>query len=81
MPKTQIQDTLFQMTTIQKMSNDGLTKLIKDLNDDLEYLDNQYSYKTQICTKEDLERTARFFTYCRLILEIAQKERENRKSK
>lgn len=80
MRKTQVQDTLFQMTTIQKMNNDGLTKLIKDLNDDLEYLDNQYSYKTQICTKEELERDTRFFAYCRLLLEIIQKERENRKS-
>lgn len=72
---------MFQMTTIQKMSNDGLTKFIKDLNDDLEYIDNQYSYKTQICTNlEDLERDIRFFTYCRLLLEMAQKERENRKS-
>lgn len=80
MSKTQVQDTLFQMTTIQKMSNDGLTKFIKDLNDDLEYINNQYGYKTQICTKEELERDTRFFTYCRLLLEIAQKERENRKS-
>ena len=68
------------MTTIQKMNNDGLTKLIKDLNDDLEYLDNQYGYKTQICTKEELERDTRFFAYCRLLLEMVQKERENRKS-
>lgn len=68
------------MTTIQKMSNDGLTKFIKDLNDDLEYIDNQYCYKTQICDKEELERDTRFFTYCKLLLEIAQKERENRKS-
>lgn len=68
------------MTTIQKMSNDGLTKFIKDLNDDLEYIDNQYSYKTQICDKEELKRDVRFFTYCKLLLEIAQKERENRKA-
>ena len=81
MTKTQIQDTLFQMTTIQKMSDNSLTKFIKDLNDDLEYINNQYGYKTQICTKEELERDTRFFTYCRLLLEIAQKERENRKSK
>lgn len=62
------------------MSNDGLTKFIKDLNDDLEYIDNQYSYKTQICDKEELKRDVRFFTYCKLLLEIAQKERENRKA-
>lgn len=80
MTKTQIQDTLFQMTTIQKMSNDGLTKLIKDLNDDLEYIDNQYGYKTQICDKEELERDARFSAYCQILLEMAQKEREKRKS-
>lgn len=48
------------------MSNDGLTKFIKDLNDDLEYLDNQYGYKTQICTKEELERDARFSAYCQI---------------
>lgn len=70
------------MTTIQKMSNDGLTKFIKDLNDDLEYIDKQYGYKTQICENlEELKRDIRFFTYCQLLLEIAQKERENRKSK
>ena len=68
------------MTTIQKMSNDGLTKFIKDLKDDLEYINNQYGYKTQICDKEELERDTRFFTYCRMLLEMAQKERENRKS-
>lgn len=68
------------MTTIQKMNNDGLTKFIKDLNDDLEYIDNQYGYKTQICTKEELERDTRFSAYCRLLLEMAQKEKENRKS-
>ena len=65
---------------LSTIPNDGLTKFIKDLNDDLEYIDNQYGYKTQICTKEELERDTRFFTYCRLLLEMAQKERENRKS-
>lgn len=61
------------------MNNDGLTKLIKDLNDDLEYLDNQYGPKTQICDKEELQRDTRLFVYCQLLLETAKKERENRK--
>ena len=64
MPKTQFQDTLFQMTTIQKMNNDVLTKFIKDLNDDLD--------------KEELQRNTKFFVYCQLLLETAKKEQENR---
>ena len=46
------------------MNNDGLTKLIKDLNDDLD--------------KEELQRNTKFFVYCQLLLETAKKEQENR---
>ena len=80
MPKTQVQDTLFQMTTIQKMSDDGLAELIKDLKADIEQLDFSFTAKNLLGmgVKEDIERNSRYHLYCELLLDAVKKERKNR---
>ena len=80
MPKTQIQDTLSQMTIIHKMSDNGLTKLITDLKNDIEHLEFVYTAKnlSGMGVKEDIERDARYHLYCELLLEIAKNEQKNR---
>ena len=71
------------MTTIHKMSDDGLTKLIKDLKADIEQLDFSFVFKNLLGmgVKEDIERNSRYHLYCELLLEIAKNEQKNRKSK
>lgn len=80
MSKTQVQDTLFQMTAIQKMSDDGLVELIKDLKKDIEQLDFSFTAKNLLGmgVKEDIERNSRYHLYCELLLDAVKKERKNR---
>ena len=82
MPKTRIQDTLFQMTAIQKMSDDGLVKLINDLKADIEQLEFAFTAKNLLGmgVKEDIERNSRYHLYCELLLDALKKERKNRKN-
>lgn len=70
------------MTAIQKMSDDGLAELIKDLKADIEHLEFVYTARnlSGICTKEDFEQYARYYSYCKLLLEIAKNEQKNRKN-
>lgn len=80
MSKTQVQDTLFQMTTIQKMSDDGLAELIKDLKADIEQLEFSFTAKNLLGmgVREDIERNSRYHLYCELLLDVVKKERKNR---
>ena len=81
MSKTQVQDTLFQMTAIQKISDDALAELIKDLKKDIEQLDFSFTAKNLLGmgVREDIERNSRYHLYCELLLEIAKNEQKNRK--
>ena len=71
------------MTAIQKMSDDGLVKLINDLKADIEQLDFSFAAKNLLGmgVKEDIERNSRYHLYCELLLEIAKNEQKTRKSK
>ena len=68
------------MTAIQKISNDGLAKLITDLKNDIEQLDFISIAKnlSGMGVKEDIERNSRYHLYCELLLEIAKNEQKNR---
>ena len=81
MSKTQVQDTLFQMTTIQKISDDALAELIKDLKKDIEQLDFSFAAKNLLGmgVREDIERNSRYHLYCELLLDVVKMERKNRK--
>lgn len=70
------------MTAIQKMSDDGLAKLITDLKSDIEQLDFISIAKnlSGMGVKEDIERNSRYHLYCELLLEIAKNEQKNRKN-
>ena len=70
------------MTAIQKISNDGLAKLITDLKNDIEQLDFISIAKnlSGMGVKEDIERNSRYHLYCELLLEIAKNEQKNRKN-
>ena len=70
MSKTQVQDTLFQMTAIQKISDDALAELIKDLKKDIEQLDFSFTAKNLLGmgVKEDIERNSTYHLYCELLL-------------
>ena len=80
MSKTQIQDTLSQMTAIQKLSDDVLAELITDLKNDIEHLEFVYTAKnlSGMGVKEDIERNSRYHLYCELLLDAVKKERKNR---
>ena len=69
------------MTTIQKMSDDGLDKLITDLKADIEHLEFVYTAKklSCMCAKEEFEQYARYHSYCVLLLDAVKKEQKNRK--
>lgn len=71
------------MLAIQKMSDDGLSKRIKDLKADIEHLEFVYTAKklSGMCETEDIEQYARYRSYCILLLDAVKKERKNRKSK
>lgn len=68
--------------TIQKLSDNGLDELIKDLKTDIEHLEFVYTARnlSGICTKEDFENDSRYHRYCELLLEIAKNEQKNRKN-
>lgn len=70
------------MTAIQKMTDDGLAELIKNLKEDIEHLEFVYTAKklSGICTKEDFENDSRYHLYCELLLELAENEQKNRKN-
>ena len=70
------------MTAIQKMSDDILAKLIKDLKTDIVHLEFVYTAKnlSGMCAKEDIEPYARYRSYCILLLDTVKKERKNRKN-
>ena len=70
------------MTAIQKMSDDGLAKLITDLKSDIEQLEFAFTAKNLLgmSVKEDIERNSRYHLYCELLLEIAKNEQKNRKN-
>ena len=69
------------MTAIQKMSDDVLAKLIKDLKTDIEHLEFSFTAKNLLGmgVKEDIERNERYRSYCILLLDTVKKERKNRK--
>ena len=69
------------MTAIQKMSDDGLVELIKDLKKDIEQLDFSFTAKNLLGmgVKEDIERNSRYHLYCELLLDVVKMERKNRK--
>ena len=71
-----------KMTTIQKMSDDGLSKLITDLKNDIEHLEFALTAKNLLGmgVREDIERNTRCRMYCELLLEIAKNEQKNRKN-
>ena len=71
------------MIAIHKMSDDGLTKLIKDLKADIEQLDFSFAAKNLLGmgVKEDIERNSRYHLYCELLLDAVKKEQKTRKSK
>ena len=52
--------------TIQKLSDNGLDELIKDLENDIEHLEFVYTAKnlSGMCAKEDIEPYARYRSYC-----------------
>lgn len=66
--------------TIQKLSDNGLVKLITDLKSDIEQLDFISIAKnlSGMGVKEDIERNSRYHLYCELLLEIAKNEQKNR---
>ena len=68
------------MTAIQKMSDDGLDKLITDLKNDIEQLEFAFTAKNLLGmgVKEDIERNSRCRLYCELLLDVVKKERKNR---
>ena len=70
------------MTAIQKMSDDVLAKLIKDLKTDIEHLEFSITAKNFLGmgVKEDIERNERYRSYCILLLDTVKKERKNRKN-
>ena len=72
-----------KVVAIQKMSDDGLAELIKDLKADIEQLEFAFTAKNLLGmgVKEELERNTRCHIYCELLLEIAKNEQKNRKSK
>lgn len=80
MKKSQTSNKLF---TIQKLSDNGLDELIKDLKADIEHLEFVYTAKnlSGMCAKEDIEPYARYRSYCILLLDAVKKERKNRESK
>lgn len=77
MKKSQTSNKVF---TIQKMSDNGLAKLITDLKNDIEQLDFSFTAKNLLGmgVKEDIERNTRCRMYCELLLEIAKNEQKNR---
>jgi len=79
MKKSQTSNKVF---TIQKLSDNGLDELIKDLKTDIEHLEFVYTARnlSGICTKEDFENDSRYHRYCELLLEIAKNEQKNRKN-
>lgn len=79
MKKSQTSNKVF---AIQKMSDDGLDKLIKDLKADIEQLDFSFAAKNLLGmgVKKDFERDSRYHRYCELLLKIAKKERKIRKN-
>lgn len=79
MKKSQTSNKLF---TIQKLSDNGLDELIKDLKADIEHLEFVYTAKklSCMCAKEEFEQYARYHSYCELLLEIAKNEQKNRKN-
>lgn len=80
MKKSQTSNKVF---AIQKMSDDGLTKLITDLKADIEQLEFAFTAKNLLGmgVKEDIERNSRYRSYCILLLDAVKKECKNRKSK
>lgn len=79
MKKSQTNNKVF---TIQKLSDNGLDELIKDLKADIEHLEFVYTARnlSGICAKEDFENDSRYHRYCELLLEIAKNEQKNRKN-
>lgn len=79
MKKSQTSNKVF---TIQKLSDNGLDELIKDLENDIEHLEFVYTAKnlSGMCAKEDIEPYARYRSYCILLLDVVKKERKNRKN-
>lgn len=71
------------MTAIQKMSDDGLVKLINDLKADIEQLEFAFTAKNLLGmgVKEDIERNSRCRLYCELLLDAVKNEQKTRKSK
>ena len=65
---------------IQKMSDDGLVKLINDLKADIEQLEFAFTAKNLLGmgVKEDIERNSRYHLYCELLLDALKKECKNR---
>ena len=79
MKKSQTSNKCF---AIQKISNDGLAELITDLKNDIEQLDFISIAKnlSGMGVKEDIERDARYRSYCILLLDAVKKERKKRKN-
>jgi hypothetical protein len=68
------------MTAIQKLSDNGLAKLITDLKNDIDHLEFAFTAKNLLGmgVKEDIERNMRCRMYCELLLDAVKKERKNR---
>lgn len=71
-----------KVVAIQKISDDKLAELIKDLKEDKEHLEFVYTARklSSICTKENFVNDSRYYRYCELLLEIAENEQKNRKN-
>lgn len=74
--------TISNVFSIQKLSDNGLDELITDLKNDIEHLEFVYTAKnlSGMCAKEDIEQYARYYSYCILLLDAVKKERKNRKN-
>lgn len=75
--------TISDALAIQKMCDDALAELIKDLKADIEQLELTFTAKSLLGmgVKEDFERNSRYHLYCELLLEIAKNEQKNRKNR
>ena len=75
--------TISNVFSIQKLSDNGLAELITDLKNDIEHLEFVYTAKnlSGMCAKEDIEPYARYRSYCILLLDAVKKEQKTRKSK
>lgn len=72
MKKSQTNNKVF---TLQKMSDNGLDELIKNLKEDKEHLEFVYTAKklSGMCETEDIEQYARYRSYCILLLDAVKR--------